>query len=168
MRYTTINMQFDEAKAIGDIAEDEFVEFLHTHGWDGAKMHECGRIPLVERRFWDVWGQKAVPSKAVPVEERPILTFEVKYDKRVKETGNVYLEHEGLRLSRADIIVYKLDSDGQFYIQRYDKVMQYIKATGFKKILGGNEKTPGTLIPEAIFKKLFVNAEKEFATQEAG
>lgn len=158
-------MNFQDAKKIGDVAEDEFVEFLRQHGWDAAKSTSTH---INERRFYDIWGQKQAPKKPQPLEKRPVITFEIKFDKRVQETGNVYFEHAGLEYSRADYIVYKLDTDGKFYLQERPTVLQLIKLPQFKQVLGGDKKTAGTLIPEEMFKKLFANAETVFAEKPEG
>lgn len=38
------------------------------------------------------------------------IKWEIKYDRRHKETGNVYLEHAGIRRSGADYVLFMLDT----------------------------------------------------------
>lgn len=155
-------MSFTQDLKVGEEAEKEFGAFLEAHGWNYG-FNTCKTI--TEKRFYDMWAQKAPPQKAKKRTPRPVRTFEIKFDRRVKETGNVYFEHETLENSRADFIVYKLDSDGKFYIQETPKVLVLIKLPQFKSVNGGDKWGPGTLITEEVFKQHFEDTEKTFATE---
>jgi hypothetical protein len=109
-----------------------------------------------------LWARKLAPKTPKPLKPRNVETFEVKFDRRVSETGNVYFEHETLANSRADFIVYKLDSDGKFYAQALSAVLNLLKLPQFKQVNGGDKWGLGTLIPEPQFKELFSEAEKTF------
>lgn len=154
------NSSWASALKIGEDAEKEFVEFLEKNGWS-AGLNTATH--LNEKRFYDIWVQESAPAKAKKKKPRPVITIEIKYDKRVKETGNVYFEHETLNNSRADYIVYKLDSTRKFYIAERDVVLNMINLPQFKQVKGGDTKTTGTLVTEELFKGIFTDCEKVFA-----
>ena len=153
-------MSFADDLKIGEDAENEFIGLLEKYDWNTGRNTSK---TVIEKRFYDLWAQKPAPKKAKPKTPRPVITFEIKNDRRVKETGNVYLEHETIKNSRADYIVYKLDTDGKFYLQERGFVLNLLDTPQFKQVSGGDRWGIGTLIPEKMFVKMFVDAEKAFS-----
>lgn len=151
-------MSFKKDLKDGEAAEIEFEKLLKSRGYSvGRNTSQT----ITEKRFYDLWAQTTLKEGvARKVKKRPVETFEIKFDRRVGETGNVYFEHETLEYSRADYIVYKLDSDGKFYIQTRATVLKLIQLPNFKQVSGGDAWGLGTLIPVEQFKQLFNEAEK--------
>lgn len=152
-------MSFRKDLSDGEDAEKEFEAFLLACGYDTGRNTAK---TVTEKRFYDMWAKEAPPEKLAKVKIRPVFTYEVKFDRRVKETGNVYFEHETLTNSRADYIVYKLDSTGKFYMQGREAVINLINQPQFKQVNGGDKWGVGTLIPETQFKQLFSEIEKVY------
>lgn len=46
------------------------------------------------------------------------IRWEVKYDRRAAETGNVYLEHAALERSEADYVIFFLDNQEPFFVPK--------------------------------------------------
>lgn len=134
-------MSFKQDLAVGEAVEQEFVEFLKKQG---LKAGLNSSKTVAEKRFYDIYADNG-------------LTYEVKFDRRVTDTGNIYLEHDGLGHSRADIIVYKLDVDGKFYFMGREQVLEILKDKRFKQVSGGDKWGKGTLIPLNEFRKLFID-----------
>lgn len=157
-------MSFKKDLADGEEAEKEFGEFLRSRGFNlGFNTSKT----ITEKRFYDLWaspaGNKGIAGSGKPkVGKGEVKTFEIKFDRRVKETGNIYVEHEALGYSKADSIVYKLDSDGKFYIIPRTVLIAAIKDNPYKQVSGGDRWGRGSLISEALVKELFTDVEKAF------
>jgi hypothetical protein len=145
----------------GEGAEKEFVTFLDEKGWDAGRNTSS---TITEKRFYDLWAQKRPPSKASKKVPRPVFTFEIKRDRKVASTGNVYLEHDTLENSRADYIVYQIDTDNKFYMLDREMVLNLIYSPQFKQVSGGDAWGLGTLIPLQDFLILFKDCEKAFSS----
>lgn len=151
-------MSFIKDLKDGEEAEGELLTYFHSCG---LKTGFNTSTTVTEKRFFDIWAKKEVPNKPRKPKKTPVETFEVKYDRKASSTGNVYFEHETLENSRADFIVYKLDT-GQFYIQGRGAVLNFLHNPAFKQVSGGDAWGLGTLIPVPIFKELFSEIEKVY------
>lgn len=141
-------MSFITDLKAGQTAEDEFVEFLKSFGLRAGRNTATNQR---EMALYDVW-------------DNNYKTYEIKYDRRVTETGNVYLEHEALSHSNANYIVYKLDIDNKFYILDRDGTLSLLESPKFKIVSGGDKWGKGTLIPYEDFIQLFKDCHDAFQT----
>lgn len=87
-------------------------------------------------------------------------TYEVKFDRKALETGNIFLEQASINRSHATYIVYKLRADDNFYILDTPTVKNLIDNPDFKVKDGGYPPYPGTLIPLVDFRKIFKVVDK--------
>lgn len=133
-------MSFVRDLKAGQEAEDSFIDLLQSYGI------KCGRNSGTHHKelaLYDVWDEN-------------YKTYEVKRDLRVAETGNVFLEHKAISHSNAHFVVYKLDTDDDFYILDLPSVKNIIDDNSFVVKNGGNNPVyPGTLVPVAEFRQLF-------------
>lgn len=90
------------------------------------------------------------------------FTYEVKLDRKVQETGNVYVERKSLFNSKADYLVYLFhvaQADPRVYfifIAPAAKVRNFYRRAGPEmRIVGGNFKEPGMLLNESDFLSIF-------------
>jgi hypothetical protein len=143
----------------GEQTEVEFCTFLDSVGWDSGRNTSK---TITEKRFYDLWAQKKPPSKASKKLPRPVFTFELKRDRKVSTTGNIYLEHEALEHSRADYIVYQIDTDNKFYMLDRGNALALLHAPQFKQVSGGDKWGTGSLIPLEDFVRIFKLCDDSF------
>lgn len=132
-------MSFTQDLKAGQEAEYEFVELLISLGIKAGRNTAQNQR---EMALYDVWDEF-------------YKTYEVKRDKKAKETGNVFLEHDSLSHSNAHFVVYKLDGDKNFYILDLPSVKNCIDNPAYVVKKGGTPAYPGTLMPLEDFKKIF-------------
>lgn len=140
----------------GENAENELVGLLNDWGWSCGKNSATS---ITEKRFYDIWIQRPL-LKLQKKTRRPVFCLEVKFDRKVRDTKNVYFEHETVENSRADYFVYKLDSDNQYYMAAIEMVRSIIDNPHFKQVKGGDSWGPGTLVPIETFKQIFIPCEE--------
>ena len=141
-------MSFRADLKAGHTAEDEFVLLLNSFGIKAGRNTATNQR---EMALYDVWDEH-------------YQTYEIKFDRRVSETDNVYLEHEALSHSNAHFIVYKLDIDNKFYILDRAGALYAMELPQFKVVSGGDKWGAGTLIPVDEFRKIFRDCNEVFKT----
>jgi hypothetical protein len=144
-------MSFTQDQKAGEEIEDQFVARLAAMG---IKAGRNSAVNQREMALYDIWDEN-------------YQTYEVKFDRRAKETGNVFLEHRAIQHSNAHYVVYKLDTDDNFYILDLPSVKHLLDDEDFQVKDGGYPPYPGTLIPVKDFKKLFVIVNDNLIPQEA-
>ena len=132
-------MSFTQDLKAGVEVEEELVEFLKGFGLKAGRNQSSS---VIESALYDVY-------------DSDYRTYEVKYDRRAQETGNVFLEHKSLTRSHANYVVYKLDGDKKFYILDLHSVKNIIDDDQYEVKDGGSPAYPGTLLPLKEFKRLF-------------
>lgn len=140
-------MSFIKDLKAGQSAEDEFVELLKSYGIKAGRNTATNQR---EMALYDVWDEN-------------YKTYEIKFDRRVSETNNVYLEHDALSHSNAHFIVYKLDIDDKFYILDRLGALYHIDDPQYKVVSGGDQWGKGTLIPYEKFRTLFIDCHNVFS-----
>ena len=127
--------------AEGQEQEKEFIQFLLTKYGVRARRNESSNLEGM--RKYDVADQLG-------------HTYEIKFDRKWQETGNVYLEHKAIVHSEADYIVYKLDT---FYSIPRLALVQLLKHNHklpkWKEVQGGEFGDWGTLLPVSEFLTIF-------------
>jgi len=125
----------------GEKAESLFQDFLRKKGRH-PESNPGGFHPE-----WDVKDEQ--------------FTYEVKLDRKVQETGNVYIERKSLFNSKSDYFVYLFEppeAPGRefIFIAPSAKVRNaYRRLEGEKGILGGDFKEPGVLLRYEDFRLIF-------------
>ena len=87
------------------------------------------------------------------------FTYEVKLDRKVPETGNVYIEHKSLFNSKSDYLVYLFQLGAApthfIFIAPSAKVRNYLRRSTAPAVYGGDFKEPGILLKYGEFQTLF-------------
>jgi hypothetical protein len=141
-------MSFGQDLKAGTEVEEEFVEFLKKFG---IKAGRNTAKNTKEMALYDVF-------------DSDYRTYEVKFDRKAKDTNNVFLEHESLKRSLSHYVVFKLDGDNNFYILDLPTVKNLIDNPDYPTKWGGSKPAVlGTLIPLKDFKEYFqIFSEKIF------
>jgi hypothetical protein len=127
--------------------------------WAGDSL---AKIEKSKNNDYDI--KVSVPSSKV--------TYEVKTDLLVNETGNVAVEMEktiagekkksGLSVSKADFYVYKLIRDAYFYVIATDDLRKFIAENSFREEVGGDrDDYKVVLIPKEEFCKQCVKIKRK-------
>jgi hypothetical protein len=130
-----------EDRRQGEEAESLFMRFLEKKGRHPTREHGSN-----------------FPDFDISDEQ---FTYEVKLDRKVQETGNVYIEHKSLFNSKSDYFVYLYELPnvpGRFFIHIAPsaKVRNlYRRVQGQRGIVGGDFKEPGILLTVEEFIQVF-------------
>lgn len=127
-------MEFKQCLEEGEKSEYEFMDILKKQ-WEGDSL---AKIEKSNSHDYDI--KVSTPSSKV--------TYEIKTDLLVNETGNVAVEMEktisgekkksGLSVSKADFYVYKLIRDPFFYVIPTKQLRQFITDNSFREEVGGD------------------------------
>ncbi len=77
--------------------------------------------------------------------------LEIKYDKMAKDTGNVCLDIQSLKKSKATILAYVIDDPGpKVFIMPLNEALAYAEKYPVKKQVG-EWKEPNAIVPKHVF-----------------
>ncbi len=124
------------------------------------------------RRIWELHKRKAkvwlnqstnlTVLRQFDIEDSLGFRWEIKLDQLSHKTGNVYIEHSAVLNSLSDFFIYCLPT---YVVISREQLLAIIKE--YPVVRGGDFNSPGTLVPNEIFKRLGTNFD-EFQIQSRG